>query len=45
MKTAILFLSTRQLTQVDFSMPLLHKSDLILVASKQELNQLENNIS
>ncbi|KKD00463.1 ATP-grasp domain-containing protein [Photobacterium halotolerans] len=45
MTTAILFLSTRQLTQVDFSLPLLGEHDLILVASKQELDRLPDNIS
>lgn len=45
MTTAILFLSTRQLTQVDFSIPLLGEHDLILVASKQELDRLPDSIS
>lgn len=45
MTTAILFLSTRQLTQVDFTMPLLSEHDLILVASKQEIDRLPDRIS
>lgn len=45
MTKAMIFLSTRQLTQVDFSMPLFNSYDLIVIASAQELDKLPSHIA
>lgn len=45
MTKAMIFLSTRQLTQVDFSMPLFNDYVLIVIASAQELEKLPAHIA
>ncbi|KMV67098.1 ATP-grasp domain-containing protein [Rosenbergiella epipactidis] len=45
MTKAMVFLSTRQLTQVDFSAPLFNDYNLIVIASAQELSQLPQSIT